>query len=376
MAEHYLKTELDHQMSTNPEMWSFVQQASLDGVWYWDLERPDQEWMSPEFWRLFGIDPATKSHNPAEWQDIVNQDDLKIALVNFELHCADPAHPYDQLVRYRHSDGSTIWVRCRGRAIRNEEGKAIRMFGVHNEITAVRRRHETGRELDAANSELRDFAYAVSHDLKSPVNTVGMLLGELQEAEGEHLSQDGQHLVALAGESIERMQIFIEELLRYTSIIGEVVEFVPVSLQSLAEGILEELDEQFRAANVVVDLQPLPQLIAHKEQMRLLLSNLLTNAAKFSRAGAGNRITLSGETTEDNRVILKVADQGVGIGREDFEKIFTIFARLHRSEQIAGNGLGLALCRRIVMNHGGRITVESDLGAGSCFTVELPQSQT
>ncbi|WP_180957600.1 PAS domain-containing sensor histidine kinase [Neptunicoccus cionae] len=363
-------------MSTNPEMWSFVQQASLDGVWYWDLERPDQEWMSPEFWRLFGIDPATKSHNPAEWQDIVNQDDLKIALVNFELHCADPTHPYDQLVRYRHSDGSTIWVRCRGRAIRNDEGKAIRMFGVHNEITAVRRRHETGRELDAANSELRDFAYAVSHDLKSPVNTVGMLLGELQEAEGENLSQDGQHLVALAGESIKRMQIFIEELLRYTSIIGEVVEFVPVSLQSLAEGILEELDEQLRAANVVVDLQPLPQLIAHKEQMRLLLSNLLTNAAKFSRSGSGNRITLSGETTEDNRVILKVADQGVGIGREDFEKIFTIFTRLHRSEQIAGNGLGLALCRRIVMNHGGRITVESDLGAGSCFTVELPQSQT
>lgn len=376
MADHYLKTELDHQMSTDPEMWSFVQQASLDGVWYWDLEQPDQEWMSPEFWRLFGIDPATKSHNPAEWQDIINPDDLKIALVNFELHCADPAHPYDQLVRYRHTDGSTIWVRCRGRAIRNDKGEAIRMFGVHNEITAVRRRHETGRELDAANSELRDFAYAVSHDLKSPVNTVGMLLDELHEGEGARLSDDGHHLLSLAGESIGRMQVLIDELLRYTSIIGEVMEFVPVSLNELAQGLLHELDAELSAANVVMDLQPLPQVIAHEEQMRLLLSNLLTNAIKFSRLDCENRISIAGQTTGDNRVLISITDQGVGVGPEDFERIFTIFTRLHRPEQIAGTGLGLALCRRIVMNHGGSITLTSDPGVGSCFTVELPQSQT
>jgi len=98
----------------DPEMWRFLQHGSLDGVWYWDLEAPDNEWMSPEMWRLFGIDPETKSHAPAEWQDIIFAEDLAVALENFEKHCADPAHPYDQIVRYWHSDGSTVWVRCRG----------------------------------------------------------------------------------------------------------------------------------------------------------------------------------------------------------------------------------------------------------------------
>ena len=125
---HYLKSELEEQIRTNPAMWDFIQQSSLDGVWYWDLENPENEWMSPEFWRLFGIEPQEKRHDPAEWQDIIFPEDLETALENFHAHCADPNHPYDQIVRYRHVDGSTVWVRCRGLAIRDETGRPIRML--------------------------------------------------------------------------------------------------------------------------------------------------------------------------------------------------------------------------------------------------------
>lgn len=375
MADHYLKTELEHEMSVNPAMWQFVQEASLDGVWYWDLEQPDQEWMSPEFWKLFGINPAEKTHNPAEWQDIINPDDLKVALVNFEQHCADANHPYDQVVRYKHVDGSTIWVRCRGQAIRDETGKAIRMLGVHNEITAVKRRYETGRELAAANSELRSFAYAVSHDLKSPVNTVSMLLAELLENERHALSQDGLDLLALAGSSIKRMQGLIEDLLSYTGIIGEVVEFEPVSLDVLAQEVVEDLRQDIEASGAQVEVGTLPKVIAHGTQMRLLLKNLIGNAVKFSKKEGGNKIRLFANPVDGNQVEINVQDNGIGIDETDFEKVFAVFGRLHRSEEYDGAGLGLALCRRIAMNHGGTITLQSKSGQGSCFAVRLPLMQ-
>ncbi|MEM9736241.1 MAG: PAS domain-containing protein, partial [Pseudomonadota bacterium] len=106
-----MRTELEALIRSDPEMLAFVQRSALDGIWYWDLETGEDEWMSPEFWRLFGVDPATKAHKASEWQDMIFPDDRDRALENFHRHCADPSHPYDQVVRYRHADGSTVWVR-------------------------------------------------------------------------------------------------------------------------------------------------------------------------------------------------------------------------------------------------------------------------
>ncbi|MEL6793140.1 MAG: PAS domain-containing protein, partial [Pseudomonadota bacterium] len=103
----------------------------------WDLENPEHEWMSPEFWRLFGYDPEDKQHLASEWQDMIFPEDGALALVNFEAHCADPDHPYDQIVRYRGADGGVVWVRCRGIAVRNEAGAPIRMLGAHTDVTEL-----------------------------------------------------------------------------------------------------------------------------------------------------------------------------------------------------------------------------------------------
>lgn len=107
-------------------------------MWFWDLENPDHEWMSPSFWTTLGYDPSSKAHLASEWHHIINKDDLKVARENFERHCADPSHPYDQIVRYQHKDGHTIWVRCRGIAIRDGQGKPIRMLGAHTDVTAMK----------------------------------------------------------------------------------------------------------------------------------------------------------------------------------------------------------------------------------------------
>ncbi len=162
ISKNYLELELEKRMREDSGIWEFLQRGSLDGVWYWDLENPENEWMSPEFWRLLGIDPATKKHDPAEWQDLIFPEDLEVALDNFHKHCEDPDHPYDQIVRYRHADGSTVWVRCRGIALRDDTGKPIRLLGAHNDLTEIknteRRLHEAEFEKQQEEAERERLA--------------------------------------------------------------------------------------------------------------------------------------------------------------------------------------------------------------------------
>ncbi len=132
---HYLLDELQEKLRTDSSIWDFLRVSCLDGMWYWDLENPEHEWMSPEFWELFGCDPATKEHAPESWFDIIHPEDKVIAVKNFNKHLADPDFPYDQVVRYRHAEGHMIWVRCRGLAVRDEEGRGIRMLGAHTDLT-------------------------------------------------------------------------------------------------------------------------------------------------------------------------------------------------------------------------------------------------
>lgn len=148
MDEHYLKQELYSLLKLNDSLFEFLQTGSLDGVWYWDLETQKDEWMSPRFWEVLGYDPAERKHLASEWQDLIFQDDLMLAIDNFNKHCADASHPYDQVVRYRHRNGATVWVRCRGVAIRDETGRPIRMLGVHTDLTEQKKAEEGLRKIN------------------------------------------------------------------------------------------------------------------------------------------------------------------------------------------------------------------------------------
>jgi len=151
IESHYLRNELYNKMKENQKIFDFLQDGSLDGIWYWDLENPENEWMSPIFWRTLGYDPRRKKHLASEWQDLIHPEDLRVALENFKRHCADPEHPYDQIVRYLHKDGSTVWVRCRGIAVRDKTGKPVRLLGAHNDLTSLRKVEE---RLEKAHIEL------------------------------------------------------------------------------------------------------------------------------------------------------------------------------------------------------------------------------
>lgn len=150
MDDHYLYHELLLLIKNDESIFNFIENSTLDGIWYWDLENPENEWMSPSFWKTLGYDPSTKSHLTSEWQDIINEDDLKLAVENFKKHIDNPSFPYDQLVRYKHKSGQIIWIRCRGIAIRNENGKAIRMLGAHTDVTALKEQEQLHLEKERA----------------------------------------------------------------------------------------------------------------------------------------------------------------------------------------------------------------------------------
>ena len=377
MAEkHYLEAELDSLTQADHTMWHFLQRGSLDGCWYWDLEKPENEWMSPEFWELFGIDPATRRHDPAEWQDLIFPEDRDVALENFRRHCEDPACPYDQVVRYRHRDGSTVWVRCRGMAIRNEAGKPVRMLGAHNDLTAEKRAEAKAiaekRAADLASEELRSFAYAVSHDLKSPSNTIALLLAELRTLdEGKPRDADRDELLSLAEGTVARMRSLIEDLLNYTRLIEDGHRQELVDLGRVVADVLADIRAQIIVADAEVDVGQLPTVVGNPAHLRAMFQNLLSNALKFRRPDVPSRVRIHAEDGQEPQVGISVADNGIGIPADKSERIFKMFQRLHNTQEYPGHGLGLSLCRRIAINHGGDIQVASNLGEGSTFTVSL-----
>ncbi len=146
IMKNYLEKELYELIAKDQNIFNFIQEGSLDGLWYWDLEKPENEWMSSRFWEVLGYNPKDMPHKASAWQEIINKHDLKLAFDNFHQHLADPDHPYDQEVRYKHKNGSVVWIRCRGLAIRNDKGEAIRMIGAHQDITAFKLNQKQNQE--------------------------------------------------------------------------------------------------------------------------------------------------------------------------------------------------------------------------------------
>ena len=140
--KHYLEIELYEMIQKDTLIFDFLQENSLDGLWYWDMENPQNEWISPKLWEVLGYDSKEKKHLVSEWQELIFPEDLEKATENFNKHYENPNDPYDQIVRYKHKLGHTIWVRCRGSILRDANGKPIRMIGVHNDVSVQKYNEE------------------------------------------------------------------------------------------------------------------------------------------------------------------------------------------------------------------------------------------
>lgn len=226
-------------------------------------------------------------------------------------------------------------------------------------------------DVDELRREQQEFTYAVSHDMKSPIVTLRMLLEEIRDEEGDRLSDDSRELMALAGGTMDRAERLIEDVLDYSTSVHGVEAPTSVSLDELFGTLRDDLRGDLVRSEAVLEVGALPIVEGSPLQLGMLFKNLVGNALKFVEPGVPPRIEVRAESRE-RHALIRVVDHGIGIPARHHERVFSLFQRLHGPEAYPGSGLGLSLCRRIARNHGGRIGIESSPGKGSTFTVRLP----
>ncbi|WP_299852607.1 ATP-binding protein [uncultured Roseovarius sp.] len=230
--------------------------------------------------------------------------------------------------------------------------------------------------LEDANNEQAQFIYAISHDLKSPANTVRMLIDELEISERENLSDEGKEILDDAEHTIVRMLQLVEDVLGYARTVGAGIESEVVDPNLLVDEIIKELQGDISSAKAVIDVSELPEIQGSKIQLRILFQNLISNAIKFRCAERIPKVSVRPVPSEHSKMVaIAVNDNGIGIAPEFHERVFGLFQRLHSHSTYAGSGLGLTLCKRIASNHAGAIRLSSRPGEGTCFEISLPRSQ-
>jgi PAS domain S-box-containing protein len=225
-------------------------------------------------------------------------------------------------------------------------------------------------ELARSNADLQQFAYAASHDLQEPLRTVAGFVKLLEKRYRGKLDEQADEFIKYACDGVERMQLLIKDLLIYSQVDTKEKVFEPTNCSVTLESAIRSLRSAIEENKAEVTYDPLPTVMADASQMSRLFQNLVGNAIKFHNRKRA-RVHASAERKGDEW-IFSVRDNGIGIDPKQAERIFVIFQRLHSREEYPGTGVGLAICKRIVERHGGRIWVESELGKGSTFYFTIP----
>lgn len=252
--------------------------------------------------------------------------------------------------------------------VNDSAGKPIYILGIANDITDRKKilteLDNKTKELARSNIELEQFAYIASHDLQEPLRMVTSYLQLLENRYKDKLDQDAKDFISFAVDGSNRMRSLIHSLLEYSRI-NRVKAFEIIDVNLLLKEVLENLSTSIKENNATIKIADLPKINGDPILINQLFQNLIQNAIKF-RDARTPEIDISCKEEKDE-YLFSVKDNGIGIQKEYIDKIFIIFKRLHSKEEYPGTGMGLAICKKIVERHGGKIWVESEFGKGSTF---------
>jgi PAS domain S-box-containing protein len=272
-------------------------------------------------------------------------------------------------------DGSPFpaWVNVA--AVAGEAGEGQRLFVEFSDATDYRRAQDAlaqrTEELKRSNAELEAFAYVASHDLQEPLRMVASYTQLLSRRYKGKLDADAEEFIGYAVDGATRMQTLINDLLAFSRVGTKGKPFAPTSLDTILQRVSVNLKLAIADAGAEIVADPLPTVSGDEVQLAQLFQNLIANAIKF-RGEAPPRVAIRCEKGLEEWTF-RFQDNGIGIAHEFFERIFIIFQRLHKRSDYPGTGIGLAICKKIVERHGGRIWVESEPGHGTCFCFTLPR---
>jgi PAS domain S-box-containing protein len=341
--------------------------AASIGIWDYDPVNNSLVWDAQMF-RIFGVDPKRFSGNFDSWRATVHPEDVARETEKV-LQTLDAGPEYDSDFRIVWPDGSIRYIKANALVQRDETGRAVHMIGTNWDITPQKRMEE---ELARSNADLAQFASIASHDLQEPLRAVAGCVELLAKGYRDRLDEDAAELIQHAVEGTRRMQNLIRDLLAYARVDSGGRPLVPTDANAALDEALANLTVTLGERGAVVSRGPLPTVVADPRQLAQLFQNLIANGVKF---GGGQRpeIHVSAEM-KNGAWQFAVRDNGIGIEPQYLERIFEIFQRLHTRREYPGTGIGLAICKRIVERHRGRIWVESAPEQGSTFYFTLTES--
>ncbi|MDW5563510.1 MAG: PAS domain S-box protein [Methanomassiliicoccus sp.] len=273
----------------------------------------------------------------------------------------------DEELEIVRANGARVIVLASARSIKNKEGGLIGALGVFTDITRLKK---LGENLKRSNDELQQFAYIASHDLQEPLRMVTSYLGLLKKKYGHDLPPQAEEYMDMAVDGSRRMKGLIDDLLEYSRVDTRTYELRNIDMDELARSVAQDLHVAINESGVELAIEQLPTIRADEIQMKQLLTNLISNAIKF-HDGRPPRIIVSAIAYE-NEYVFSVKDNGIGIDPKYQDKLFKMFSRLHTREEYPGTGIGLAISKKIVERHGGRIWFESEPGKGATFFFTIP----
>ncbi|MDQ6813951.1 MAG: PAS domain S-box protein [Bacteroidota bacterium] len=376
------QTTAEQQLRKSNELFIFLSQATFDAIWDWDLESDEITW-NEGIVKMFDLADPAETKKIDWWYANLHPEDRERVETKIKYHLENHVPHWED--EYRMKAGSSYkYIYDRGYIIYNDQNKPVRMIGAMQDLTE-RKEHEImlqnlnnslekrAKELAESNAELERFAYVTSHDLQEPLRMVTSFLQLLERRYKDKLDKKAHEYINYAVDGAERMKRLILDLLEYSRVNSSKAEMEEVDINEIVKDVKLTYTNFLTETKGTINNKKLPCVRGNKTQLLQLFQNIIGNACKYR----GSLPPLIDIAFEDEKLYYKfsISDNGIGIDPKFFHKIFIIFQRLHNRDEYSGTGIGLAICKKIVDKHGGRIWVSSTPGHGSTFYFTLPKSK-
>ena len=337
------------------------------GSWEMDLATRQITW-SDEMHRIAGVPMGTLGNSFEDFLTVVHTNDRETVRKAFLDSLVDVGSPDIEYRIIRRSDAVERWCQTSFDKERGDPGQITRTVGTVLDITD---RKILEVELRRTNEELEQFVYLAAHDLREPLRMLSSYLGLIEKRLGSRLEDDLKSYFGFAVGGAKRMNLMITNLLKY-SLIGKSTDFSSVQLTEAVSRASLLLRPAILKSDAVLSVAPdLPVVTGVGADLEQLFQELIGNAIKYRSAGRQPMVEI-GWRKQANANVVWVKDNGVGVAPEQSERAFQVLRRFGEDNSFDGSGIGLAVCRKIVESHGGRIWIESEVGAGSTFFMTFP----
>ncbi|MGM0945333.1 MAG: PAS domain S-box protein [Bacteroidota bacterium] len=365
------------------ERFEKVTQATQDAIWDWDISKDTLYW-GEGFKKLFGIDHQQENLNFENWESAIHPEDQERVKTIINQHLQNPNQEKIQNeYRFARADGSYADVIDRAIIIRNSKGEANRIIGAisdisdrkvfENSLKSLNEKLEArAHELSLSNAELEQFAYVASHDLQEPLRMISSFLSLLERKYKDNLDEKALEYIHFAVDGAKKMRQVILDLLEFSKVGSHLEQKETFQLAEVVDEAIKMQRKLVQSKTASIRIGKLPKLKNYRTPILQVFTNLINNALKYGRPNVPVEIEIEcvsrGEVYE-----FSVRDNGIGIPKDSFDKIFVIFQRLQLKNIHAGTGIGLSVVKKIIENFGGKIWLESTVGEGTAFYFTLPK---